>query len=238
MKVKLSFIFVLWKNYIVFIIFPGIVIMSTTFYMSDMLKTKTIEHNVSIINQVTISINREFENLNRIAIQIISNPRLKRMGKVNKNIKDKDYFELWKVKNIFEEYINIFSMGDFCLYFNKSDIIISSNSLCTDFKRSYGKRFNFDNLSYNEFKTVINDLSQNSNFIPYNNITIGNDKLNGIIYHYKINISSSPNESIFLFLVLDYDYINSIISPLFKNHTYVFILNNQNDTIYKGGGGY
>ena len=210
---------------------------STLVYWSwiESAQKTAISRNESNILKAMDTIDMRMNELNNTIQFIANSPSVNNLFNIGKDLSgSSDIYKIYVADKIITDfnYSNTLE-GDFYIFYRDSDIVLSPNKSTITDEFYYGKLFQYEEKSYDEWRNILFSSFYNRNILPQKNIYKNNNTYEVIPYIQSIpllNISYNAKAVIVYFIYTSsfYDVLSYIDTG---SEGYVMITNEQNDVI-------
>ncbi|MBN2440258.1 MAG: helix-turn-helix domain-containing protein [Spirochaetales bacterium] len=231
-------IFLSWLiSYTVILLIPVITGIIIFYNAGDIVESETNRVNSVLLNQLTLTIDNNFENITHISKQIATNPRLLEfLNPPGNNEKEKKYllFSIIKDFEVLEKsnlYIDLFYV-----YIKKEEKVISASGY-KDADIFYTLFHKIETFPFGEWKKLM-EAPHNREFYQIRKLTNSKESIRTIACLSKIPENSLLDVSATIVILLDTSYILKFINETLHQESTCIITNHLGEeVIYSGKSG-
>ncbi|WP_199615823.1 helix-turn-helix domain-containing protein [Paenibacillus alkalitolerans] len=214
------------------------VILWFVFYtnIDHIMKSNAERSNLAMLEQLRLSLDSNFNEVEQLSHQIILNPKLGYLLETKNNDLSQRYLLVEFTRDYLKVYPNIISsfVHDFYIFLDRSDSVIKPN-LVTDSNTFYDKYYSFENLAYEEWRKLMTSYHSQS-YMPVSTLqrhgSLNEAPLKVIPYMQSLPVEDSSDIKGNLTILIDETKIHEMTRQIeLANGSSVYVVNKQREIL-------
>jgi AraC-like DNA-binding protein len=236
---KRKFIVSLLISYFLVLVIPIFVGFLVYHEVIKIVKEEAREYNIAALEQAMKITDSRMEEIENSILQLTINPNIRYFNSIFQPFESNSYFRMWEtLKDITPYTLTNDFIIDFAVYFTKSDIVLSSNSVYS-LRSFYNSYFKDSSVTFSDWSNDILKKRYDGKLIPSIPVII-NGKRHEIICYVQTIPIGYPNQSDgFIMALIDIHQVNDILKGAVTGEQgYIYIMDQNGDYmtgVSKGG---